>query len=675
MTIEPGGAAGGASSSAGREPTVAPFGSWHSQISVELVAGSAVSISEAWAGLEDPFWLESRPLQRGRRTLMRRGADGVTRELTPEPFNVGNGVHEYGGGSFVTDGFAIIASSKTDGRLHLVDKDGLAAPIPITPEGPWRYADLRLDPRAPRLVAVRETHDAVLPNDHRLVRNELVWIALDGSDGPGRVVVSGPDFVASPRFSPDGRWLAWLEWDLPFMPWDASRLRVALVEEDGSIGEQRTIAGGPGVSVAQPEWSPAGVLHVVSDESGWWNLYAFDGEGTTAPDGPKRAVAPMAAEFADPAWVFGESSYAFTPDGAILAAPRADGRDRLLRIDREGTVTEVDTPFTEFDTLRVRGETAVVIAGGPHDGPALLRLNPRSGEPAGVLARSLPSPLDPGILPTPEAITFPTGDGALAHGLFFRPANARYRAPAGELPPLLVLIHGGPTSSASSALTLERAFYTSRGIAVVDVNYRGSDGYGRAYRDALNDAWGVVDVQDATAAARFLADRGDVDRARMAIKGGSSGGYTTLACLAFAPDTFAAGISLYGIADLELLHEDGHKFESGYEEQLVAPWGDDRTVWRARSPIHALGAIRAPLLLLQGLEDRVVPPSQLDAMEAAFISRGHPHVAIRLEGEGHGFRRAESRRVQYRAELGFLGTVFGFTPADGISPLAVPGLG
>jgi dipeptidyl aminopeptidase/acylaminoacyl peptidase len=652
--------------------TVAPYGSWHSPISVELVSGTSISIGEPWAGPDEAYWLEGRPTQAGRRTLLRHGADGATRELTPEPFRVGNRVHEYGGGSYVAEGDVVVVSNHADGRLYRVNRDGAGTPTPITPEGPWRYADLRLDPTAPRLIAVRETHHAERPNDHRLVDNEIVALALDGSDGAGRVLVSGTDFVSNPRLSPDGRQLAWLEWDLPFMPWDASRLRVAPVGADGTLGEARTVAGGDGISVAQPEWSPSGVLHVVSDETGWWNLYAFDADGA-GRIGAKRSLAPMEAEFADPAWVFGEASYAFTPDGAILATPRADGRDRLVRIEPDGSVTPIDAPFTEFDALQIRGETAVVAAGGPHDGSALLRLDPRTGEPAGVLARSLPSPLDPAVLPEGEPITFPTTGGAMARGIFFSPVNARFRAPNGERPPLMVMIHGGPTSSAFSALSLDRAFFTSRGIAVVDVDYRGSDGYGRAYRDALNDGWGVVDVDDAVAAADFLAARGDVDAARMAIRGGSAGGFTTMACLAFRPDVFAAGISLFGIADLELIHEDTHKFESRYEEQLVAPW-EDRAVWRERSPIHSLDRIKAPLLLLQGLDDRVVPPSQLDVIETAFQAGGQPYVAIRFDGEGHGFRKAESKRAQYRAELGFLGRVFGFTPADGIPALEVPGL-
>jgi dipeptidyl aminopeptidase/acylaminoacyl peptidase len=659
----------------GQDTMAAPCGSWHSSIAVDLVAGAVVSISEPRVSDEgDPFWIESRPTQAGRRTLLRRTPDGVTHELTPEPFRVGNRVHEYGGGSFLAEAGAVVVSSQADGRLYRVDADGDAAPDPITPEGPWRYADLCLDPARARLLAVRETHDAERPNDHRLVRNEIVAVALDGSDGPGRVLVAGPDFVSSPRLSPDGRWLAWLEWDLPFMPWDDSRLRVARVTEDGSLLGERTLAGGNGTSVAQPEWSPTGALHVVCDETGWWNLYAFGvGEGG-GPEGPKRNLAPIDAEFADPAWLFGQSSYAFTPDGGVLAAPRADGRDRLLRVAPDGTVTAVDAPFTEFDWLTIRGETALATAVSPHDAAVLLRLDPRTGEPTGVLARAIPSPLDPAVLPEGEPITFPTAGGATARGLYFPPTNRRYRVPDGERPPLLVMVHGGPTSSASAGLSLDRAFFTSRGIAVVDVNYRGSDGYGRAYRDGLNGGWGVVDVDDTAAAARFLAERGDVDPTRMAVRGGSAGGYTTLACLAFRPDVFAAGISLFGIADLELIHEDTHKFESRYEEQLVGPWEGSRRLWRERSPIHALDRIRAPLLLLQGDDDRVVPPSQLDAMEAAFQSGGQAYVAMRFAGEGHGFRRAETRRAQYRAELGFLARVFGFTPADGIEPLDVPGL-
>ncbi len=662
---------------ASSEPRVGPYGSWSSSIDADLVAGTAISLSEPWVDGDDVYWLESRAAERGRRTLLRHGLDGVTRDLTPNPFRVGNGVHEYGGASYAVSGGRVIASSQADGRLWRLDSDGVLPAEAITPEGPWRYADITFDPRAERVYAVRETHDAADPNDFTLVRNEIVALALDGSDGSGRVLVTGPDFVAAPRPSPDGARLAWIEWDLPDMPWDSTRLRVAEVAADGGLVNPRTIAGGPGISVDQPRWSPSGVLHVVSDETEWWNLYAFD--GPDGPDGRKRNLAPMAAELTGPAWVFGYSTYGFLPDGAILVIARADGRDRLFRIGAGGRsgVLPLETAFTEFGGLRVRDDGSVLAIGaGPREGAVLARLDPRTGDVRGVLARSLSTPLDPGVLPEPESIVFPTTDGATARGLFFAPRNAGWRGPDGELPPLIVIIHGGPTAAASSALSLDRAFYTSRGIAVVAVDYRGSTGYGRPYRDALKGRWGIVDVDDAVAAARFLADRGSVDAARLVIRGGSSGGYTTLAAACFVPDVFAAGISHYGIADLELLRVDGHKFECRYEESMVGPWTDEgRQVYRERSPIHFLDRVRIPLLMFQGLDDRVVPPSQLDAMVAAFTERGLPHVAMTFEGEGHGFRRADTRKAVFRTELGFLARLFGFLPADpGVEPLEIRGL-
>jgi dipeptidyl aminopeptidase/acylaminoacyl peptidase len=658
----------GAGSVAGK--VTAPFGSWASPIGIELVAGSAVILAEPQPDGDDVFWIEGRPSEGGRRTLIRHTPDGATHELTPSPFNVRNRVHEYGGGSYRADRGRIVASSFADGRLWSIDPDGARPPEALTPEGPWRYADLRFDPVRPLLYAVRESHDAV---DDRpsSVRNDVVAIPLDGT-GAVRVLVEGPDFVAAPRPSPDGSFLAWLEWDHPDMPWDATRLRVAAVAAGSSLGETRTVAGGPGISVTQPAWSLAGVLHFVSDETAWWNLYAFD--GPAGLDGPARNLAPMDAELGDPAWVFDRSTYAFTDDGAILAVARSDGRDGLVRIAPEGTVTAVDLPFTELEGLRFEGGQAVVVAAGPHDGAVLLRLDPATGKPAGVLARSLSEPLDTEALPTVEPITFPTAGGAVARALFFPPTSGAFEGPDGEKPPLIVLSHGGPTAAASSALSLDRAFFTSRGIAVVDVDYRGSTGYGRPYRDALKGQWGIADVDDCVAAARFLVDRGSVDPDRMAICGGSAGGYTTLAALAFRPEVFAAGISHYGIADLELIHADSHKFEARYDEGLVAPWDTGRQVFRDRSPIHFLDRVRAPMLIFQGLDDKVVPPTQLDAMVSAFTARGLPHVAIAFEGEGHGFRRAETKRAVYRAELAFLGRVFGFTPADDVEPMEIPGL-
>ncbi len=663
----------GVGAAAGR--VAAPFGSWASPIGIELVAAAAVALSEPQPDGEDVYWIEGRPSEGGRRTLLRHAPDGSTRELTPAPFDVRTRVHEYGGGSYRADAGRVVASSLADGRLWSIDPEGTRPPDPITPEGPWRFADLRFDPVRPLLYAVRETHD---PRDDlpAEVRNDIVAIALDGPAGsdPVRVLVQGPDFVAAPRPSPDGSRLAWLEWDHPDMPWDAARLRVAAIAGDGSLGEARTLAGGPGVSVTQPEWSAAGVLHFVSDETGWWNLFAFDAAGGL--HGPARNLAPMEAELGDPAWLFDRSAYVSADGGGILAAARSDGGDGLVRIARDGKVTPVDLPFTELEWLRraVGGGQAVVVAAGPRDAAVLVRLDPATGEPSGVLARSISAPLDADALPSPEPIAFPTTGGATARALYFPPTNGAFEGPEGERPPLIVIAHGGPTSAATSALLLDRAFFTSRGIAVAAVDYRGSTGYGRRYRDALKGQLGIADVDDCVAAARFLADRGSVDPSRMAIRGASSGGYTTLAALAFRPDVFAAGISHYGIADLELIHADSHKFEARYDEGLVAPWDTGRDVYRDRSPIHSLDRIRAPMLIFQGLDDKVVPPSQLDVMVDLFRSRGLPHVAMTFEGEGHGFRRAATKRTVYRAEIAFLARVFGFRPADDIEPMEIPGL-
>ena len=655
-------------------PTTAPYGSWSSPLDIELVSGGSVGLSEPMLDGDDVYWLEGRSAEGGRRTLLRRGPDGATRALTPVPFNVRNKVHEYGGGSYVADAGRVVASSGRGGRLHRLDPDGVGEPVAFTPEGPYRYADLRFDPGADRLYAVRETHDPVRETDPLLVQNEIVAIALDGSDGAGRVLVGGIDFVAAPRPSPDGSRLAWLEWDHPDMPWDAVRLRIADLRSDGSLGDARTIAGGPGISVVQPAWSPSGVLHMVSDETGWWNLYAFD--GPDGLDGAARNLAPMAAALGDPAWVFGRASYVFLEDGAILAVARADGCDGFLRIERDGAVTPLETPFTEVEGLGAAGDTVVAVAAGPAEGALLVRLDAATGAVRGVLARSLRTAPDPAVLPVARPITFQTGDGATARALYFPPTNPGYRGMDGELPPLIVESHGGPTGAASSSLSLERAFFTSRGIAVVDVDYRGSSGYGRPYRDALKGAWGIADVEDCVAAARYLVEEGLVDPARLAIRGGSAGGYTTLAALTFQPEVFAAGLSHFGIADLELIHLDGHKFESRYDEGLLGPWDTEegRRIFRERSPIHYLDRIRAPMLIFQGLDDRVVPPSQVDAMEAAFRPRGIPYVAMRFEGEGHGFRKVETKRAVYAAELAFLGRVFGFTPADDVAPLDIPGL-
>jgi dipeptidyl aminopeptidase/acylaminoacyl peptidase len=641
------------------ERTVAPYGSWRSPIVVEEVVEQAILLSEPWLDGDDLYWVESRPADGGRRVLVRREPDGEATELTPAPANVRTRAHEYGGGSYTVAGGIVVYSDFRDGRLYRIDPGSTEA-IPITPTGPYRYADIRFDAARRRFLAVREDHSG-----EGQPRNELVAVPLDGEQPPA-VLVSGPDFVAAPRLSPAGDRLAWLEWDHPDMPWDTTRLRVAVVAEDGSLGVPELAAGGVDESIAQPEWSAEGELHFASDRSGWWNLYRL-------AEGPRLdALAPTEAEFADPAWVFGRSSYAFLADGSIVAVARSDGRDRLLHIRQDHLVGEVASPFTEFESIVVSEGSLAAIAGAPDRPTAIVRFDPETLEPLEVARAGSAVVIDPAYVARPESIAFPTSGGRTARALFYPPANADFEGPPDERPPLVVLSHGGPTANTSSALDLAKQFLTSRGIAVVDVDYGGSTGYGRAYREMLNGAWGKVDVEDCVAAALFLVERGDVDRERLTIKGGSAGGFTTLAALAFT-DTFRAGISLFGVGDLRALAEHTHKFESRYMDRLVGPLPEAATLYRERSPVYAFDRIRCPVLVLQGLDDRVVPPEQAEQIVAALAENGIPYAYLAFEGEGHGFRGAPAIRRSLEAQLSFLGQVFGFEPAGAIEPVELVG--
>ena len=642
-----------------RERTIAPFGSWISPIRIEDVVGDVIGLGEPWIDGDDIYWLEARPSEAGRRVLVRSTVDGTIEDVTPAPFNVRTRVHEYGGGSYVVAGGVVVFSNFADGRLYRVDP-GAATPVAISPEGPWRYADLRPDPARRRFVAVCEDHGVAGEP-----AASIVAVSIDGSEPP-TVLVSGPDFLAAPRIDTGGGRLAWLEWDHPDMPWDATRLRMATIRPDGTLGEPVLVAGGPDESIAQPEWSPDGIIHFVSDRSGWWNLYRL-------LDGPTLdALGPADAEFADPAWIFGRSSYAFTPDGSIVAVARHDGRDHLVHVRPRDLMGEVETPYTEFEGLVVGPPGVVTIAGSPGEPTVLARLDPSTLAVAGVLRRASGVVLDPEVVSLPEAIHFPTSGGRTAHALYNPPRNPRFAGPGGERPPLMVLSHGGPTSNASTALDLAKQLLTSRGIAVVDVDYGGSTGYGRAYRRELNGSWGVVDVDDCVAAARFLAERGDVDADRMAIEGGSAGGYTTLAALAFR-DVFAAGISRFGVGDLETMTRDTHKFESRYLDRLVGPYPAAAPTYHDRSPVHFLDRISCPVLVMQGLDDKVVPPSQAEAIVAALAANGIPYAYLAFEGEGHGFRGATAIRRSLEAELSFLAQVFGFDLADTLDPIELTG--
>jgi dipeptidyl aminopeptidase/acylaminoacyl peptidase len=649
----------GESTPPGSDVATLPYGSWPSPIRVEDLVGDVVRLSEPWIDGDDLYWIEGRPAEGGRSVLVRHGADGATVDVTPPPFDVRSRCHEYGGGAYTVAGGTVVFSHLKDGRLYRLDP-GDDAPQPITPDGPFRYADLRFDAGRRRFLAVREDHGG--PGQ---AEASIVDIPLDGERAP-RVLVRGPDFLAAPRLSPDGATLAWLEWDHPDMPWDATRLRVAPVAGDGSLGPSDLAAGGPEESIAQPEWSVDGVLHFVSDRTGWWNLYRLS-------EGPRlEALGPLEAEFADPAWLFDRSNFGFLPDGSILAAARARGRDRLVHVAPGSLIGEIDSPFTEIGGLRIAGGRILVTAGTPTEEPMVLTLDPSTFAPTGVLRRSSALAIDPAWVSVPESITFPTSGGRMAYGLFYRPTNPEVRATEGALPPLVVYAHGGPTGMAVNCLQPGFQFLTSRGIAVVDVDYGGSAGYGRDFRRSLEGRWGIVDVDDCVAAARYLVDRGDVDGERLAIEGGSAGGYTTLAALAFR-DVFGAGITLFGVGDLESLARDTHKFESRYLDRLIGPYPEAAETYRERSPIHFFDRISCPVLILQGLDDRVVPPSQADSMAEALTARGIPHAYLAFEGEGHGFRGQVAQRRTLEARLSFLGQVFGFTPADALPPLDLSG--
>ncbi|HUP53938.1 MAG TPA: prolyl oligopeptidase family serine peptidase [Methylomirabilota bacterium] len=641
-------------------PPRLPYGAWPSPIRIDDLLGDTVRLGEPWIDGDEIYWIEGRPAEAGRSVLVRRAADGTVADITPAPFDVRSRVHEYGGGAYTVAGGTVVFSNRTDGRLYRLDP-GVAEPQPITPEGGYRYADMRFDAGRRRFVAVREDHTT----EGQPVAT-IVDVALDG-DRPPRVLVEGPDFLSSPRLSADGSTLAWLEWDHADMPWDSTRLRIAEVRDDGFLAVAALAAGGPDESIAQPEWSPEGILHFVSDRSGWWNLYRLT-------DGPRlEPLAPMDAEFADPAWVFNRSSYGFLPDSSIVAVGRARGRDRVFHVAPGRLTAEVDQPFTELERIRVGPHGIVVVAASPVEATMVVALDLETLAPAGVLRRSSSLAIDPAWTSAAEPITFPSADGRIAHALFYPPKNPHAVAPEDELPPLLVYSHGGPTSNADNSLDLEIQLLTTRGIAVVDVDYGGSSGYGRGFRRSLEGGWGIVDVDDCVAAARYLVARGDVDPERLAIEGGSAGGFTTLAALAFR-DVFAAGISLFGVGDLEDLARDTHKFESRYLDRLVGPYPAAAATYRERSPVHHLDEISCPVLVLQGLEDKVVPPSQAEAVVAALAANGVPHAYLAFEGEGHGFRGETAIRRTLEARLAFLGAVFDFEPADDLAPLDLPGM-
>jgi dipeptidyl aminopeptidase/acylaminoacyl peptidase len=630
----------------------ARYGSWKSPITSDLIVAQSISLSDVCLDGGHVYWLEGRPQEQGRYVVVRAGSDGQPTDITPPPFNARTRVHEYGGGSWTVHNGTVYLSNFADGRLYS-QAPGVSEPRPLTPEPParerqWRFADGVIDQRRNRWIGVREDHTV----DGEPV-NAIVAVDPGGSSGPGHVLASGHDFYASPRLSPDGRWLAWLAWDHPNMPWNGTRLYLGEFAQDGAINEPVLIAGGATESIFQPEWSPdGGEIVLASDRSGWWNLYSLD-VATRAV----RALAPMAAEFGSPQWVFGMSTYAFAGPKRIVCtySQRGIGYLAVLNLANE-TLTPVATPFMEFGSMRAVGDRAVFRAGAPDHPASIVALDLASGRHS-VLKKATDildrTDLHLGdYLTRVESVEFPTTSGETAFGLFYSPRNPDYVPAAEEQPPLLVKCHGGPTAAASSTLNLGIQYWTSRGIAVLDVNYRGSTGFGRPYRDRLELNWGVVDVDDCIAGAQFLAAQAKVDGKRCVISGGSAGGYTTLAALTFH-DFFQGGASYYGVSDIAALARDTHKFESRYLDWLIGPYPQEEARYRERSPLYHVDRLAKPVIFFQGEEDAVVPPNQAESMVEALRRKGNPVGYFLFAGEQHGFRKAGNIQRCLDAELAF----------------------
>lgn len=636
-----------------------PAGSWPTPITSALVVRSAARLGEVVVDGDDVWWSEGRPSEGGRSVLVRRSPDGTVSDVLPAPWNARTRVHEYGGGAWTVSGGVLWFTNFSDQRLHRVLPGG--EPVAITPEpeipAGVRYADLTVVPGG--ILAVRETHTA--SGAAADVVNEIVRVAEDGAT---EVLVTGPDFVSDPRPGPAGE-LAWLQWDHPSMPWDAAQLVVRAAD-----GTETVVAGGGGESIVQPTWALDGTLWFLCDRTDVWSLHRWRAGGEV------ELVLDVGSDIGGPQWVFGGSRFALLPDGRIALAYGRDGADRLAVLSPGGEPRELDLPYGVFRYVRAVGDTVVCVAGGPAAEPVVLRV-PLDGDDAEVLRPGRDLGLDPAWFSRPEHVTFPTEDRGTgigeAHALVYPPTNPEASLPDGELPPLLVVVHGGPTGAALPVLNLDVQYWTSRGFCVADVDYRGSAGYGRRYRDALQGRWGIVDLDDVVACARFLADAGRVDPRRMAIRGGSAGGYTTLAALTMRSGVFTAGASHFGVADLGALASDTHKFESRYLDGLVAPWPSGKAVYDERSPLTHVDALDTPLAVFQGDEDAIVPPAQAEAIVAALREKGVPHAYLLFEGEQHGFRKAENIRAALDGELSFYAQVWGFAlPADeGIAPIEV----
>ncbi len=641
-----------------KTPYISAYGSWLSPITADLIVQETIGLGQArWDG-DDLYWLESRPAESGRSVLVQQSAGGQICDRLPPPWNVRSRVHEYGGAAFTVYQGTVYFVNFADQRIYR--QTGIAEPEPITPEGPYRYADLQYDHYHHQLIAVRENHSTAGEPI-----NTIVSINLNNPQEQ-QILAAGQDFYASITLSPDGGKLAWLSWNHPSMPWYGNQLWMAKWQADGMLSTAQVVAGGPEESIFQPLWGPGGNLYFVSDRSNWWNLYLWDGTDVLP-------MYTMEAEFGLPQWVFGSSTYGFTDAGELICTHSQNGLWYLNKL-HEGKLTTLELPYTDIADPQVQGQQVVFIAGAAKTPTALVKLDLATGE-IFTIRQSSQIQLDPAYFSQPEPIIFPTNDDKVAYGFFYPPCNPDYTGPPGTKPPLVVRCHGGPTAAASSSLSLGRIqYWTSRGFALLDVNYGGSTGFGREYRCRLDGSWGVVDVDDCVNGARYLVEQDWVDPEKLAIAGGSAGGYTALAALTFR-DVFKAGASYYGVSDLEALARDTHKFEAHYLDRLIGPYPQQEKLYKERSPINFVDQLNCPVIFFQGLEDLVVPPNQTEIIVEALRRRNIPVAYLAYPGEQHGFRRAENIKRTLEAELYFYSQIFKFPLAEKIDPVEIHGMG
>ena len=635
------------------------YGSWKSPITSELIVSDVVGFGQTALDGEDVYWLEGRPTEGGRSVIVRRTADGVIEDVIPAPFNVRSRVHEYGGGAYTAHQGTVYFVNFTDQRIYRVIPGG--KPEALTPESKRRYADLVVDEKRNRLICVVEDHS----KEGQEAENSLVSIDLETGE-IAEVLDEGNDFYGYAVLSPDGNKLAWLTWNHPNMPWDGTELWTAEITENGKLQRREMVAGGDAESIFQPGWSPDGTLYFISDRSEWWNLYRWDGESV-------QHILDMDAEFGRPQWIFGMSNYGFMSPQTILGVYTRNGIWHLGMIDVEnGKLTEIDNPYTGLVFIQVSHERLVCLA----ESPTMLAgvcLYDALEDRWETLRLSTDMKVDEGYISVAQSLEFPTANNLTAHGLYYPPKNDDFTAPESEKPPLLVISHGGPTAASNSSMSLKLQYWTSRGFAVLDVNYGGSTGYGRSYRTRLNGQWGVVDMEDCENGAKYLADEGLVDSERLIIRGGSAGGYTTLCALIFG-DTFTAGASYFGVGDLEALALDTHKFESRYMDSMVGPYPEMKDVYDQRSPIKHAHKLNCPVIFFQGLDDKVVLPAQSEEMFKVVRAKELPTAYLAYEGEGHGFRKAENMKKSLDSELYFYSKVFSFDLADPVEPIEIENL-